>query len=92
MVLDENTDPLTGISRKEKETQVRHARHRAKMAYLLIWICSTVAMFIAVAFMLYITRVNAQNLAFYIPVFAFAFIMGIVVPLTVKITKFYNIE
>lgn len=92
MPLDEPTDPATGLSLHEADTLARHARHRAKMAYFLIWICSTVGMFIATAFMLYISKVNAQHFAFYIPVITFALIMAVVVPLTVKITKFYNID
>lgn len=92
MPLHEPTDPITGLSLREADTLARHAKHRAKMAYFLIWLCSTVGMFIATAFMLYITRVDAQNFAFYIPVLAFALIMAVAVPLTAKITKFYNID
>jgi Na+/melibiose symporter-like transporter len=92
MAPEDSTDPATGLSIREKETLVRHARHRAKMAYVLIWVCSTVGMFFATAFMLYFSRVDAKNLIFYMPLFAFAVIMAIAVPLTAKITKFYHLD
>lgn len=72
------------------ETHLRHLRHRARIAYSLIWMSSMIAMFIAVAFMLLITDVNPKNLYFYIPVAALAAIMAIAIPLTAKIAKHYN--
>jgi hypothetical protein len=42
--------------------------------------------------MLYFSRVDAKNLIFYMPLFAFAVIMAIAVPLTAKITKFYHLD
>jgi len=73
------------------ETLVRHVRHKARIAYFLVWISSTIAMFIAVAFMLLLTGVNPGDIYFYIPVAAFAVIMAIALPLTAKIAKHYSV-
>lgn len=75
---------------EQTDTFERHQQHKARIALGLIWISSTIAMFIAVAFMLFLTKVDAKNMAFYIPVFAFALIMGVAIPLTAKITKHYS--
>jgi len=71
------------------ERHVRSQKQRAHVAYLLIWISSSIAMFIAVAFMLLLTDVNPKNPYFYIPLGAFAAIMAMVIPLTAKITRHY---
>jgi ABC-type nickel/cobalt efflux system permease component RcnA len=72
------------------DTQRRRLKHRARIAYLLVWTMSSVGMFIAVAVMLFKSGVNAQDPVFYIPVAAFALIMAIAIPLTAKITRLYS--
>jgi len=67
-----------------------HQKHRARIAYLLIWASSTTAMFITVAFMLLLTDVDPKNLYFYLPVCAAAVIIALVIPITANIAKHYS--
>lgn len=80
----------TGTIRPRSEEHINAQKQRARIAYGLLWVCASIAMFIAVAFMLLLTDVNPKEPYFYIPVGAFVAITAFVIPLTVKITRHYS--
>jgi len=72
------------------QQHLRSQKRQVRIAYGLLWISASIAMFIAIAFMLLLTDVDPKNLYFYIPLAAFVAIMAFAIPLAAKITRHYS--